>query len=248
MLKIGFLGAGEMAHGILSAIPERKQVLLSSVEDNRNAEIAASCELIFLAVRPQNVEEVAAEVKPLLSAHQTLVSIVAGRSIASLRKAFGNKVKIIRVMPNLCLKAGEGMCALTASASVRKSAAFAEVQKILGKAGKTIVLPERAFDAVTALSGSGPAYFAYMQKCMEKAGTELGLDKKVAALLAAQTMYGTAKYLRESAIDLDKFIAGVCTKGGTTDAGMKHLSRPVFYSAVRSTLFAASARSAELGR
>ena len=107
-MKIGFLGAGKMAHGILAAMgeSERRGVLLSCIEDKRNAEVAKTCDLVFLAVRPQDVDELAAEVRPLLHAGQTVVSIVAGKTLAKLRRAFGPKVGLVRVMPNLALRAG----------------------------------------------------------------------------------------------------------------------------------------------
>ena len=107
-------------------------------------------------------------------------------------------------------------------------------------------LAERDFDAVTALSGSGPAYFAYMELAMAEGGVALGLKPKVARLLAEQTMYGTAKFLRESGMDLATFVAGVCTKGGTTAAGMVHLAKPAFKKVVAKTLAAAAARSRAL--
>ena len=238
-MKIGFLGAGKMAHGILAAVKNPRGVLLSDIERNRNVEIAKKCDLIFLAVRPQDVDAVAAEVRPFLHRGQTLVSIVAGKTLAKLKSAFGAKAKIIRVMPNLCLRAGEGMCAMTAKDE--------RVAAILNGAGKTVVLKEKDFDAVTALSGSGPAYFAYMEQAMMEGGIALGLKSAVARLLAEQTMYGTAKFLRESKMDLDDFIGGVCTKGGTTAAGMVELDKGgILKSLVRKTLAAAAARSRAL--
>lgn len=244
-MKIGFWGAGKMAHGILAAMPKGSSVLLSSIEDNRNVEVAKKCKLIFLAVRPQDVSAVAAEVKDLLTDGHTVVSIVAGKTIASLRKAFGRKVGIIRVMPNLALRSGAGMCAICPARGA-DAGHVATVEKILGGAGVTVILKERHFDAVTALSGSGPAYFAYMEEAMAEAGVKLGLKKDVARLLAEQTMYGTAKFLRESSMDLGAFISGVCTKGGTTAAGMTKLSDPRFKEIVAGTLKAAAARSKEL--
>ena len=244
-MKIGFLGAGKMAQGILSAMKSTKGVLLSSIEDNRNREIAEKCDLVFLAVRPQDVDAVAAEVKPLLRADQTLVSIVAGKTLAKLRRAFGAKVKLIRVMPNLALRARAGMCAVCPAANAPRQA-VETVLGILGAAGETVVLKERDFDAVTALSGSGPAYFAYMEEAMAEGGVALGLKPAVARLLAEQTMYGTAKFLRESKMDLAAFIAGVCTKGGTTAAGMKKLRTKSFKKTVAATLAAAARRSQEL--
>ena len=244
-MKIGFLGAGKMAQGILSAMADRKSVLLSSVDDNRNVEIARTCDLVFLAVRPQDVDAVAADVKSLLTARQTLVSIVAGKTLAKLRKAFGPKVKFIRVMPNLALRAGAGMCAVCPGPKA-PAKHLAEVKRILGGAGETVILKEKDFDAVTALSGSGPAYFAYMEEAMVEGGAALGLKPAVARLLAEQTMFGTAKFLRESKMPLRTFIDGVCTKGGTTAVGMKVLAASSFKKTVAKTLAAAARRSREL--
>jgi pyrroline-5-carboxylate reductase len=137
------------------------------------------------------------------------------------------------------------MCAVCGAKGVSKGVVD-RIAKILGAAGESVVLAERDFDAVTALSGSGPAYFAYMEEAMMEGGIKLGLKPEVARLLAEQTMYCTAKYLRESGADLGEFIAGVCTKGGTTAAGMVELSNPEFKRIVASTLAAAARRSKEL--
>ena len=259
-MKIGFFGAGKMAEGILSAIPDKRSVIMAERLPERSAELAArygvamtddvrevakKATLIFLAVKPQDVAGLAAEVKPLLKPGQTLVSIVAGKTLARLRRAFGPKPGLVRVMPNLALRANAGMCAICSTPKTPKSA-VAAVESVLGGAGATVVLKERDFDAVTALSGSGPAYFAYMEEAMAEGGVKLGLKPDVARLLAEQTMYGTAKFLRESGMELRPFIDGVCTKGGTTAAGMKKLGRPAFKKIVAETLAAAAARSREL--
>ena len=259
-MKIGFFGAGKMAEGILSAIPCKKDVIMAEKVSARAAElkkrygvrvtaslvdVVKMAELIFLAVRPQDVDAVAAEVKSLLTAKKTIVSIVAGKTLKKLRAAFGTKVRLVRVMPNLALRAKAGMCAICPGPKASPSA-VKQVETILGGAGATVVLKERDFDAVTALSGSGPAYFAYMEEAMVEGGVKLGLKSAVARLLAEQTMFGTAKFLRESGMDLSAFIAGVCTKGGTTAAGMVKLAAPSFKKTVAATLAAAARRSAEL--
>jgi len=259
-MKIGFLGAGKMAEGILSAIDNKQNVIMAEKVPARAAELkkkygvkttdsletaVKASDLVFLAVRPQDVDVVAAEVKPLLTGNQKLVSIVAGKTLAKLRTAFGAKVRMIRVMPNLALRANAGMCAICPGPRT-PTAAVKEVKKILGGAGATVVLKEKDFDAVTALSGSGPAYFAYMEEAMAEGGVALGLKPAVARLLAEQTMYGTAKFLRESGMELRAFIDGVCTKGGTTAAGMVKLAKPAFKKIVAETLAAAARRSAEL--
>ena len=258
--RIGFFGAGKMAEGILSAIDDKSAVVMAEKVAARAAElaerygvattddvkeVAARARLVFLAVRPQDVDAVAAEVRPLLTARQTLVSIVAGKTLAKLRRAFGPKVNLVRVMPNLALRAKAGMCAIAAAAKTPAKDVKA-VERILGGAGRTVVLKERDFDAVTALSGSGPAYFAYMEEAMVEGGVRLGLKPDVARLLAEQTMYGTAKFLRESGMALRPFIDGVCTKGGTTAAGMAKMDVPAFKRIVAETLAAAARRSREL--
>ena len=249
-----------MAEGILSAIDDKSCVIMAEKVSERAAEltrkygvattddvkaVVKKARLVFLAVRPQDVDAVAAEVKPLLSDKHTIVSIVAGKTLAKLRKAFGAKARLVRVMPNLALRAKAGMCAICPGPKAPERDVKV-VEKILGGAGATVVLKEKDFDAVTALSGSGPAYFAYMEEAMAEAGVRLGLKPAVARLLAEQTMYGTAKFLRESGMELRPFIDGVCTKGGTTAAGMEFLKDPQFKKIVADTLAAAARRSKEL--
>ena len=259
-MKIGFFGAGKMAEGILSAIEDKKGVVMAEKVAERAAdltrkygvattadvkEVAKKAKFVFLAVRPQDVDAVAAEVKPLLSEKHTIVSIVAGKTLAKLKKAFGAKVNLVRVMPNLALRANAGMCAICPAAKT-PAKDVKLVEKILGGAGATVVLKEKDFDAVTALSGSGPAYFAYMEEAMVEGGVKLGLKPAVARLLAEQTMFGTAKFLRESGMALRPFIEGVCTKGGTTAAGMEKMDVTEFKKIVAATLAAAAKRSKEL--
>lgn len=261
-IKIGFFGAGKMAEGILSAVEDKSQVIMAEKIPERAAElakkysvvvtddlkeVAKKARIVFLSVKPQDVAAVASEVKPLLKPTQILVSIVAGKKLAGLKRAFGPKVRLVRVMPNLALRANAGMCAVCGAANAKKADVDAVV-KILAAAGETAVLKEKDFDAVTALSGSGPAYFAYMEEAMAEAGVKLGLKRDVARLLAEQTMYGTAKFLRESGMPLKPFIDGVCTKGGTTAAGMEKLANSDFKAVVAETLAAAAKRSKELAK
>ena len=264
--KLGFFGAGKMAEGILAAASlapgfDPSAVLMAEKVPARAAEmakkygvrttpdardVAREARVVFLAVRPQDLAALAADVKPILTDKTLVVSIAAGKSIATLRKALGRNVRLVRVMPNLALRAKEGMCAICPArnatpADVRK------VAKILDAAGRTVVLEERHFDAVTALSGSGPAFFAFMEQAMAEGGAALGLPPEAARLLAEQTMLGTAAYLRQSGAELETFISGVATPGGTTAAGMEVMRASDFKSVVAATLKAAAARSAELG-
>ena len=264
---LGFFGAGKMAEGILAAAAlqkdfDPKAVLMAEKVPARAKElakkygvrttpdakdVAKAASVIFLAVRPQDLATLAADVKPLLTKKTLVVSIAAGKSLATLKKALGREVRLVRVMPNLALRAKEGMCAICPAANATK-ADVARVAKILNGAGRTVVLPEKNFDAVTALSGSGPAFFAFMEQAMAEGGRALGLPPDAARLLAEQTMLGTAAYLRQSGADLETFIAGVATPGGTTAAGMDVMRASDFKKVVAATLKAASDRSAELGR
>ena len=264
---LGFFGAGKMAEGIVQAVAAAgafamKDVVMAENFPPRAKEMAKlygvkttpeavavvkEAPVIFLAVRPQDVAALAAQVKPLLTAKTLLVSIVAGKSLATLRRMFGAKVRLVRVMPNLALRAKEGMCAICPARNAKKSDVKL-VSDILGAAGQTAVLQEKHFDAVTALSGSGPAFFAYMEEAMAEGGVKLGLKPEIARQLAEQTMLGTAAYLRQSGADLGAFIDGVATKGGTTAAGMDVMRASDFKAIVAATLAAAARRSAELGR
>ena len=265
--KLGFFGAGKMAEGILAAaaqtknfdpatvlmaekLPARAAELAKKYGVNTTAdarEVAQTASIIFLAVRPQDLPALAADVKPLLTDKTLVVSIAAGKSLATLKKALGKDVRLVRVMPNLALRAKEGMCAICPA----KNATAADVKNvanILNAAGQTVVLPEKNFDAVTALSGSGPAFFAYMEQAMAAGGEALGLPAAAVRQLAEQTMLGTAAYLRQSGADLETFISGVATPGGTTAAGMDVMRASDFRAIVAATLKAASDRSAELGK
>ena len=265
--KLGFFGAGKMAEGIVQAVaaagtynleeivmaesyqPRAKEMAKRyRVKTSPDVERAAEeADAIFLSVKPQDVAAVAERVKPLLTSRKLVVSIVAGKSLATLRRMFGSKVRLIRVMPNLALRAKEGMCAICPAKNATK-ADVKLVSSILGAAGQTVVLKEKDFDAVTALSGSGPAFFAFMEEAMAEGGVKLGLKPDVARKLAEQTMLGTAAYLRQSGADLGEFSAGGATKGGTTAAGMDVMRASEFKDIVAATLAAAAARSAELGK
>jgi pyrroline-5-carboxylate reductase len=265
--KIGFLGAGKMAEGILCALstlkgfdpqsvfmaeksPERAKEMARKYKvrvSSDTALVAKEAPAMFLAVKPQDLETLSKEIKPVMGADKLVVSIAAGKTIAVLKKMLGAKTRIIRVMPNLALRAKEGMCAICpAKNATPKDVKFAK--GILQAAGRVVELKEKHFDAVTALSGSGPAFFAYMEKAMAKGGEALGLPPDAARLLAEQTMIGTGIYLRQSGADLDGFIDAVSSKGGTTAAGMDVMRSSDFSAVVAATLKAASDRSAELGR
>lgn len=261
---LGFIGAGKMGGAILSAVLDSGQTpSLIAVCDakaealtqyaNRGAVttadplfIAENCKTIVLAVKPQDINALMDSVAPKLHTSQLVISIAAGKSISTLRAHLGKAPTLIRVMPNLAALVGEGMMVYAADDEATAND-IAAAEAILSKCGKTLRLEEKHFDAVTALSGSGPAFLAYIIKAMADGGEALGLSQEAASTLALQTMLGTAKYLIESHQPFPAFINAVSSPGGTTEAGMKVLANSEMVQAISKTLSAAARRSAELG-
>lgn len=211
------------------------------------AELAAGCETIVLAVKPQDLDAALLALAPSLARRHLLVSIAAGKTLARLQELAGPQARVVRVMPNLAVAVGEGMSAFALGSRAR-AGDRRWVAKLLGSCGQAIELDEPLFDAVTALSGSGPAFFAYFMQAMADAGTALGLPSGAARLLANQTMLGTARTLGETAQDPAAFIQAVCSPKGTTAAGLAVLERSSVRNAVGRTLRAAARRSRELNR
>lgn len=263
MYKLGFIGCGKMGGAILGAFLKngvvaddvlvcdaceetlakyRKQKI--AVTDSP-ADVAACCRTIFLAVKPQDFDAMVSGIAHRLGPSKLVVSIAAGKTLARIRELAGAGPRLVRVMPNLPVLVGEGMVAYAPDASA-KAADVKLVSKLLGSCGTAIQLDERHFDAVTALSGSGPAFFAYVMEAMAAAGEKLGLPADAARLLSNKTMLGTARYLAETAQDPQAFIRAVCSPKGTTEAGMKKLEASSVASVLDKTLAAAAKRSAEL--
>jgi pyrroline-5-carboxylate reductase len=266
-LKIGFLGAGKMAEAILSAILDAKlaepwNVVACDKAEPRRKLMAGQYKVVvtddpvqtvkeyktlLIAVKPQDLDALLATVRPFLTKQHLIISIAAGKTLSVLRKGAGGNPRFVRVMPNLAIMAGEGMCVYCPDKSAKPADAKLAAT-IFGSAGAVIQLPEKNFDAVTALSGSGPAYFAYVMKAMMDGGVALGLPADAARLMAEQTMIGTAAYLQNSGRDLGEFIQAVCSPRGTTEAGMKVLGKSSVAKTLAKTLEATAKRSAELAK
>ena len=263
MYKIGFIGCGKMGGAILSAFLKngvgaddvlvcdaREETLAAyrkmkiAVTDSP-ADVAACCRTVFLAVKPQDFDALVSGIAHRRGPSKLVVSLAAGKTLARIRELAGPGPRLVRVMPNLPVLVGEGMVAYAPDTSA-KPADVKLVAKLLGSCGTAIQLEERHFDAVTALSGSGPAFFAYVMEAMAAAGEKLGLPADAARLLSNKTMLGTARYLAETGQDPQAFIRAVCSPKGTTEAGMKKLEASSTAAALEKTLAAAAKRSAEL--
>ena len=260
---IGFIGAGKMCTAMLESffrvskvIPEqvivsdkskenllliKKRFGIEAVTDNK--EVASKAKIVFLSVKPQDLPHLLNEISSEVDENQIIVSIAAG----VLLKKISSKLnaKVARVMPNTPFMVGEGMAAVTFSKNFTEHEKK-RVKDLLECAGKCIEMDEKHFDAVTAVSGSGPAFYAVMVDAMIDAGIAHGLDRKHAELLATQTMHGTAKLLREKNLSPKQLIEMVASKGGTTEAGLKHLESSGFREDIKKTISAAAKRSKEL--
>lgn len=263
MYKIGFIGCGKMGGAILAAFlksgVDADSVLVCDASEDTLAkyrkmkiavtdtptDVAEFCQTIFVAVKPQDFDALLTRIQPRLNAKKLIVSIAAGKTLGRIRELVGAGPRLVRVMPNLPVLVGAGMVAYAPDVSA-KPADVKLVAKLLGACGETVKLEEKHFDAVTALSGSGPAFFTYVMQAMAEAGEKLGLPAEAARKLSNQTMFGTAKYLAETAQDPNAFIKAVCSPKGTTEAGMKKLTASSVMSAMEKTLAAAAKRSAEL--
>lgn len=266
MAKIGFIGAGKMAEAMLAGFIEKQvigpdDILASDVNGERlseisrrygvritldNAEVVRNAMVCVMAVKPQQLEEVLRPLAPVVTRKHLIVSIAAGKSTASLESLLPAG-RVIRVMPNIACLVGEGMNAFTRGARATEEDA-AQVARLLACCGQAAEIPEALFDAVTALSGSGPAFFAYLLDRLVDGAVREGLPREQALLLASQTMLGTARLLMARQMQPADLAAAVTSAKGTTAAGREVLETPGTAELLGRTIAAAARRSRELGR
>ncbi|MEW5747091.1 MAG: pyrroline-5-carboxylate reductase [Nitrospirota bacterium] len=258
---IGFIGGGNMAEALIKGMAGQgmRDILVSEPREERrtflrqaygirttasNRDVASSCSIVVLAVKPQNMgpvlDEIAADVPP----ETTVVSIAAGISLAFLQSKLGTK-RLVRVMPNTPSLVLEGMSVLSLCECF-DDREVARVREIFMSVGKVLTLPEKYLDAVTAVSGSGPAFIALFVEAMIDAGGRLGLAREHAAELSQQTLLGTAKLL-ETGMTPEQLRAMVTSPGGTTAAGLAVFEEKGLKAVVADALAAAKRRAEELG-
>jgi pyrroline-5-carboxylate reductase len=266
-MTIGFLGSGKMAEALLAGVLKAGlaapgEIVACEKLAERRAEIRrrykvrvtasarttlAACDTVVLAVKPQDLDAMLAPLVALWQPRHLVISIAAGKTLAGLQLSLGARTRLVRVMPNLALMVGEGMSAFCLGTAA-KTADRGTVQRLLSCAGRTVELDECHFDAVTALSGSGPAFFAYILQAMVDAAIGAGLPEEAAQLLAKQTMLGAARYLLDTDRTPQEFISAVASPKGTTAAGLAVLEQSAARSILGRTIRAAARRSAELSR
>ncbi len=240
--EYGFIGAGNMAEGIIAAavkdrlfkgseilifdpVAERRELMAQRFGAHiamDNAEIAAKSQRIVIAVKPQVYAEVLAPVAPLVGLDQVIVSIMAGVGTARIEAAFPHiRARVVRVMPNLAIRVGAGMSGICPG-RYATAQDVGDVQTLFEAGGGTVVLnDESLIDAVTAVSGSGPAYFYYFVEAMVAGGVACGLTEPEALKLAAHTCLGAGKMMLESGEPPTELRRKVTSKGGTTQAALE---------------------------
>jgi pyrroline-5-carboxylate reductase len=266
MEKIAFIGAGNMAEALIRGIvrqglaapediiageadPERRkkvsrELAIRVTGDNREAVALAG--IVILAVKPQSLDRVVGEIGEAINPDQLVISILAGVSTRRLEEKLGSDVRVIRVMPNTPALVGAGVSVICAG-SLAGEDDLAAARTILEAAGEVRVLEEELIDAVTALSGSGPAYLFLFIEAMIRAGEKLGLPRPEAEQLAKGTLAGAGRLLVESGRSAEELRRQVTSPGGTTGAALKVFEERGLEQIVEEAMGAAAARSKELG-
>jgi pyrroline-5-carboxylate reductase len=263
-VKVGFIGAGKMAEAIVAALIKTKtlgphEIMACDIDATRRAEmrrrhginaysrvakVVDHVDAIVLAVKPQDLNAALAGVAERIGEKHLVLSIAAGRTIASIERLLP-RARVVRVMPNLPAVVEQGMSAFClgsrATAADRKT-----VLRWLTSFGRAIELPEERFDAVTALSGSGPAFFAELLAHLVEGAVAEGLNRQDALLLGTQTMLGTAQYLVEASMPPADLTRAVASAKGTTAAGLEVMRASAVKQTLIDTIRAAARRSREL--
>ncbi|GAA5144834.1 pyrroline-5-carboxylate reductase [Nocardioides marinquilinus] len=262
-MSTAIIGAGVMGETLLSGlvragrrvdellIGEKRAERARELEERygvavvSNRDAAAKAETLALVVKPQDMAEVLEEIAPSLRAGQLLVSLAAGITTSFIESRVPDGVAVVRVMPNTPALVDEGMAAISPGSHCDESH-LAEAESLLGSVGRVLRIPERQQDAVTAISGSGPAYIFFVVESMIEAGVHLGLPRTTASDLVIQTLFGSAKMLRETGTHPTVLREQVTSPGGTTASALRELEVHRVRAAFLAAMEAARDRSRQL--
>jgi pyrroline-5-carboxylate reductase len=263
--RIAILGAGKIGESLLAGLlstgwRKPEEIVVTGRREERmrelaerygvhatlsNGEAVARAAVVVIAVKPQDFEGLLGEIAPLLSPEQTVLSVAAAIPTATIEQRLADGVPVVRAMPNTPATVHEGVAGVCAGAHADdEHVALAE--EVLAHVGRVVRVPERYMDAVTAVSGSGPAYFALLAEAMIEAGILLGLSRETTTTLVVQTMFGTAKLLRDENIHPVELREAVTSPGGTTIRAIRELEQAGVRAAFLNAIQAAMDRSREL--
>jgi len=250
-LLSGLLRAGWREPHEISATVRRNERMFELAERYgvhttlSNAEVVVRSPLVVIAVKPQDIEGLLGEIGDRLVPEQTVLSIAAAISTAFIERRIADGVPVVRAMPNAPASVHEGIAGICAGANAADEH-LALAEECLSHLGAVVRLPERYMDAVTAVSGSGPAYFALLAEAMIEAGILLGLSREVSTQLVVQTMLGTGVLLRDEKMHPVELREAVTSPGGTTIRAIHELEQAGVRAAFLNAIQAAMKRSREL--
>jgi len=262
--KIGILGVGNMGSAILEGLLKKKLAKTAQVwvydkiekkssdfakrwkvhQASSGQDLVKNAQVILLAVKPQDLTGLAAEIKEAFQSHHVLITILAGTPLAKIEQSLGSQSKKVRAMPNLGAKVGEAITALTGT----DGRALSLAETLFSGCGKTLRLDESFFDLVTALSGSGPAYYFLMMELIVNMAVKHGMPKESAELLAVQTAVGASLLAQSASHSPEELRKMVTSKGGTTEAALNVLEKMKFSETFYEALQAALERGRELSK
>ena len=260
-IKLSIVGGGKMGEALLAGLlsadwasPEnisvvepdeaRREELQGKFKGVEYSETLTRSDNYLLAVKPQLVSNVCKEL--ITHNPRRVISIAAGVTIQSIEENFNSDIAVLRVMPNTPAMVGEGMSAIAAG-SFASSEDLDWASSILSAVGEVVIVNETALDAVTGLSGSGPAYLFYLAEAMIQAGIVNGLEPSVADVLTRQTLLGASTLLTKSGVTPEELRNSVTSPNGTTAAAIEYLQSNDFLSQVQKAVSAATEKSKELG-
>jgi pyrroline-5-carboxylate reductase len=267
MKKVAFLGGGKMGEALISGLirsggRSADDIAVTNRREERALELAErygvsagtdnaagvrAAEALVLTVKPQDIEALLDQIAPHVRPDQLVISFAAGVRTSFVEKHLPDGVPVVRVMSNVAVLVDEAMSVVSPGSHAEdKHVAVAE--ELLGYVGKVLRLPETHLDAITATSGSGPAYFFLLAEAMIEACILLGLSRDVATELIIQTMLGSAKMLRDTGLHPVELREMVTSPGGTTIAAIRHLEEAGVRAAFLNAIDAARRRSAELAQ
>ena len=262
-MTVAIIGAGVMGETLLSGLIrggfEAAELVVGEKRPERAAELrekyavkvvdqlaeAATADTVALVVKPQDMGEVLGEIGPLVSAGQLVVSLAAGITTDYIERHLPDGVAVVRVMPNTPALVDEGMAAISPGTHCDEEH-LVRAEQLLATTGRVVRVPEKQQDAVTAISGSGPAYLFFVVEAMIEAGVHLGLPRSTATELVVQTVVGSAKLLRETGTHPTVLREQVTSPGGTTAAAIRELEDHKVRAAFITAMEAARDRSSAL--
>ncbi len=265
--KIAFLGGGNMAEALIKGLlaagtTRQEQIIATDVSDDRlahlkkaygvgaaksNIDAARQADVIILSVKPQVIEKVLSEISSALDNRKLVISIAAGIAVAKVEKALKEGSRVVRVMPNTPALVLAGAAAISGGKNAT-SEDIALTLSIFNSVGRAVVVEEKLMDAVTGLSGSGPAYVFMIIDALSDAGVKAGLPRQLALELSAQTVFGSAKMVLETKEHPGKLRDMVTSPGGTTIEGLHALEKGKLRATLINAVEAATVRSRELGK